>query len=188
MFYRATVTCPSCFKKSRDASERCSACGFDALQAVQKFQFTPPTLDCVIDSAGLLDEKTIERITLTAQTLKAKFPQFGFYFCLVDMGNTVNLSEFAFWMMNACRLQDGQTEMDRAWSVLLVIDSVSGQVALTPGYAAEAFIEDSGWEAAIRDISPLLREAQYGDAILNYLTHAEKLLHTAALFVKGKLK
>lgn len=188
MFYRATVVCPSCHQRFNESDDQCQRCGFDAYQTVDKFPYTPPVMERVMDNAGIIDDKLHTELDLAVDKLIEKFPQVGMYFCTVEMEDPVSLSEFGFWMMNACRLQEGQVERDRAWSILLLIDVQRGLISLTPGYAIEAFIEDSGWENALRGASEDLAAGDYRSAILGYIKCAEKLLYTSAKDVKKKVR
>lgn len=188
IFCRATVVCPSCLQRFKEQREQCPRCGFDAHAAVRRFPYTPPVLDRFMDHAGVTDEKLRADVTAAADVLARRFPQIGFYFCLVNLEQSASLSEFGFWMMNACRLQQGQTETDRAWSILLLVDVEGGTVSVTPGYAVEAFMEDSGWEGLLKEISPQLQRGDYREALLGYLQGAESLLWQAALKVKNTIK
>ena len=89
--------------------------------------------------------------------------------------------------MNACQLQEGQVENDRAWSILLLIDVKRGLVSLTPGYAIEAFIEDSSWENTLRKISEDLAAGDFCSALLDYVKSAEQLLREPAADVNKKV-
>lgn len=188
IFYRATVTCPSCSQRFKEQAEKCPRCGFDAHVAVSKFPYTAPVLERFMDHAGVADEKLLSDVTAAVDDVMRRFPQVGLYFCMVQLEQTANLSEFGFWMMNACRLQQGQTEEDRAWSILLLVDVQTGVVAVSPGYAIEAFMEDSGWESLLKDISPQLRKGDYREALLGYVQGAELLLWQASQKVKNTIK
>lgn len=141
-----------------------------------------------MDHAGVTHERLRSDVTAASDALARRFPQVGLYFCLVNLDQDVRLSEFGFWMMNACQLQQGQTESDRAWSILLLVDVKTGMVTVTPGYAIEAFMEDSGWENLLKDISPQLHSEDYREALLGYVQGAETLLWQAAQKVKNTIK
>lgn len=183
MFNRATFVCPSCLQRFKETDDQCQRCGFDAFRTVQQFPFTPPVMERFIDNAGIADEKLLNDINSAVNKLNVRFPQVGMYFCTVELDDPISLPEFGFWMMNACRLQEGQVEKDRAWSILLLIDVKRGMISLTPGYAIEAFIEDSGWEEALRRISEDLAADDYRSALLDYVKSAEQLLRESAVNV-----
>ena len=82
--------------------------------------------------------------------------------------------------MNACLLQPGQDETDRSWSMLLLIDVKRGLASLTPGYALEAFIEDSAWENALHDVAQLFAVGDFRAGLLDFLDSAMGLLALAA--------
>ncbi len=187
-FYRATVACPSCRQRFKQADEKCPRCGFDAYSAVQSFPFAAPVLGPVVDNVGVIGEALQKELAEAASRMAKKFPQIGFHFCTVEFDDPVNLTEFGFWMMNACKLAQNQQETDRAWSILLLIDVRRGLAALTPGYAVEAFVEDSGWENALRLISGDLAAGNFRAALMAYFRHAETLLCEAARSVSRKVK
>ncbi len=187
MFNRVTVVCPSCLQRFKKSEAQCQRCGFDALRTVQQFPFTPPVMERFIDNAGIADEKLINEINSAVDKLNVRFPQVGMYFCTVELDDPISLPEFGFWMMNACRLQEGQVEKDRAWSILLLIDVKRGIISLTPGYAIEAFIEDSEWEDSLRKVSEDLAADDYRSALLDYVKSAEQLLRESAANVNKKV-
>jgi len=188
IFNRVMVVCPSCHQRFKQANDQCLRCGFDAFQVVQKFPYTPPVLDHIMDNVGVVDDDLHKDLNTALKKLAKHFPQVGFYFCFVEMDDPLQLSEFGFWMMNACRLQEGQVENDRAWSLLLLIDVKRGLVSLTPGYAIEAFIEDGAWEGVLRDISRDLDAGDFHTALLTYVRRAEGLLRKSANSVRKKIK
>ncbi|MBT8043463.1 MAG: TPM domain-containing protein [Verrucomicrobiae bacterium] len=188
MFDRATVVCPSCLQRFKQAEDHCERCGFDAYKTVKSFPFKPPVMERFMDHAGVLDERLVYDLNDAADKFSVRFPQVGLYFCTIEMDDPVSLSEFGFWMMNACQLQEGQKEEDRAWSILLLIDVRRGILSLTPGYAIEAFIEDSSWENALQLISPDLATGDYRAALSKYVKHAEALLRDSAERVKKKVR
>lgn len=187
-FYRATVVCPSCLQRFREAADACQRCGFDAYRVVQQFPYTAPVLEQVIDNAGVITPDWRPALDHALAKLARRFPQVGFHFCTVRLENPVKLTEFGFWMMNASQLEPGQQESDRAWSMLVLLDVERGLISLTPGYALEAFIEDSKWEDALRQISRSLVEGDYRKALLSLMAHAERLLSLAGKQAMRKVK
>ena len=188
IFNRATVVCPSCLQRFEEPERQCQRCGFDAYRVVSQFPFDPPVMELMMDNVGIADDKLRSGLASAVDKVVRKFPQIGFYFCFVEMDDPVKLSEFGFWLMNASLLQEGQVENDRAWSLLLLIDVKRGLVSFTPGYAIEAFIEDSKWEESIRQISEDLAAGDYRSALLNYVKNAELLLQQSAKDVRKKVK
>ena len=188
IFKRASVVCPSCLQRFKDAHEQCPRCGFDALRAVEQFAFTPPVMERVMDQVGVIDDGLKKEIDAAVLKVQKRFPQVDFHFCIAELDDPIKLPELGFWMMNACLLRDGQVESDRAWSMLVLIDVKRGLVSITPGYAIEAFFEDSGWENILRELSEDLAAGDYRAAIIYFLKSAECLLLEAALQVKQKIR
>lgn len=143
-----------------------------------------------MDKAGIIaqaDEKLIEDVGAAVDDLIKKFSQLELYFCALELGESVNISEFGFWMMNACPLQQGQDERSRAWSILLLMDVKRGLISLTPGYAIEAFIDDSAWEGALQAMAGHLAAGDYRAALLGFVEDAGQLLRDSAKNVNEKI-
>jgi len=188
IFNRATVVCPSCLQRFEESARQCQRCGFDAYRVVAQFPFDPPVMELMMDNVGVADDKLRSDLERAVGKVVRKFPQLGFYFCFVEMDDPVKLPEFGFWLMNASLLQDGQVEEDRAWSLLLLIDVKRGLVSFTPGYAIEAFIEDSKWEESIRQISEDLASGDFRSGLLKYVKNADQLLQQTAKDARKKVK
>ena len=191
MFNRVKVTCPSCLKRYEEVGEKCQHCGFDAPRAAQQFAFDPPVMERFMGDTAVIaqaDEKLIGDVGAAVDGLIKKFPQLGLYFCPAELNESVSVSEFGFWMMNACPLQQGQDERDRAWSLLLLMDVKRGLLSLTPGYAIEAFIDDSAWEAALQSMAEHLAAGDYRAALLGFVKDAGQLLRESSKNVSIKVK
>lgn len=191
MFNRATVVCPSCLKRFNEAEDKCPSCGYDAGRCVQQFDMTAPVLERFMDGAGLFalaDEKLQGDLDAALDALGKQFPQLGLYFCTLDQEEPVSLTEYGFWMMNSCLLQQGQDESERAWSLLLLLDVKRGLLSLTPGYAIEAFIDDPEWEQALKTMAQHLSAGDYRAALLGFVKDAQELLRVSAQQVNEQIK
>ena len=190
-FNRVTIVCPSCLKRFKEAEEKCPSCAFDAQRSVQQFAMAAPVMERFMDQAGLFaqdDEKLKADLDAAVDALGKQFPQLGWYFCTLEPDELLSLPEYGFWMMNACLLQDGQDERERAWSLLLLMDVKRGVLSLTPGYAIEAFIDDLEWEKALKVMAEHLSVGDYRAALLGFVRDAGELLRASAQQVNEKIK
>lgn len=191
MFKRAKIVCPSCLKRYEETGEKCQHCGFEAPRAAQQFAFEPPLMERFMGNTAVIaqaDDKLIGDVGAAVDGLIKKFPQLGLYFCPVELNESVSVSEFGFWMMNACPFQQGQDESDRAWSLLVLMDLKRGLLSLTPGYAIEAFIDDSAWEGALQSMAEHLAAGDYRAALLGFVKDAGQLLRDSSKNVSIKVK
>ena len=188
MFDRAKVVCPSCLQQFDKTADVCERCGFDAHRVVKQFPFAAPVLEQIIDNVGVITPDWRPDLEAAFAGISRRFPQLRFHVCTVELDDPVKLPEFGFWMMNACRLEAGQEEIDRAWSMLILVDVKRGLISLTPGYALEAFIEDGAWEDALRQVSESLAEGDFRSGLLGLMKHAQRLLVLAAELAKRKVE
>ena len=188
MFNRAKVVCPSCLQRFDKVADACQRCGFDAYRVVKQFPFTAPVLEPVIDNVGVISPDWRADLDAALAGINRRFPQVRIHVCTLELDDPVKLTEFGFWMMNACRLEPGQEEIDRAWSMLILLDVKRGLISLTPGYALEAFVEDSAWHDALTQVSEDLAGGDFRNGLLNLVRKARKLLQDAAQDAIGKVK
>jgi uncharacterized membrane protein YgcG len=108
--------------------------------------------------------------------------------CTVELDDPVSLSEFGFWMMNACRMEEGQNSEQRPWTILLLIDVKRGLLSLTPGYAIEAFMDDADWQEALKMMVPDMIAGDYRLSLKGFVKDAIQLLRRSAQDVMQSLK
>ncbi len=128
-FAIASVACPSCHVKMDRDSNWCPTCGFTGQKSLEMFGDDPPPLLPILDVADLWSAKEQKKIKSSIASFNKRFPQVNWRICAVSLDSKVNLSVFGFWLMNVCPLLNDETEEDREWTVLLVVDGNSGRVA-----------------------------------------------------------
>lgn len=187
IFNRASVVCPSCLIRFKEDSLKCPNCQFDAHRSVEKFPFDPPVMERWMDNAKLFNAAARGEIDQFIDRLERQFPQVSLTICTVELDDPVSLSEFGFWMMNACRLQEGQGEENRAWRILLLMDVKRELLSLTPGYAIEAFMNDADWQDALKMMIPDMIAKDYRTSLSGFVKDANQLLRKSAQDVMQKL-
>ncbi len=139
---------------------------------------TPPLLP-ILDATGILTESDQDKITGACAALKKRFPQFQWRVCTVNLPPESNLALFGFWLLNACPLDAKETADERAWTVLLLINSGTGQAAVVPGYEAEPFLSDDEWKLILSNMTSVWRQGSAGDAVLRFFTEMRNQLERA---------
>lgn len=143
------------------------------------FPGEPPPLLPILDASGILTESDQVKISAACAVLKKRFPQFQWCVYTVSLPPESNLSLFGFWLLNACPLDAKETADERAWTVLLLINSGTGQAAAVPGYAAEPFLSDDEWKSILSGMTSVWRQGKAGDAVIRYFTDMRKQLERA---------
>lgn len=141
------IICPACTGPLKQDSKWCPSCGFTGSRTLDMFPGDAPPLLPILDAVGLLDDRGVRKIESARDSLAKRFPQFRWKVCIIDPSETTSLPVFGFWLLNACPLLEDETVENRAWTVLLLIHSGSGQAAIIPGYAAEPFLSDDEWKS-----------------------------------------
>lgn len=143
------------------------------------FPHTPPPLLPILDAAGIFKGGDIQRIESARDALRRRFPQFQWKICSVCLPPETGLSLFGFWLLNVCPFHEKETLDERAWTVLLVINSQTGQAAVVPGYAAEPFLSDDEWKSILATMAPLWQAGKPADAVIRFFKESRKQLDLA---------
>lgn len=120
------------------------------------FPFAAPPAARLADHAGLFPPQDRKRAERELSRFSERFPQFDFRIVTVDLDPAADLRLFAFWLLNAMPLAEGETAERREWSLLLVIRP-DLSMALVPGYAAEVWTGDAAWPVFLDDLCEQVR-------------------------------
>jgi len=108
-----------------------------------------------------------------------RFPQVRWRICGAALGGQVSLPLFGFWLVNACPLMEGETEEDRGWTVLLLVDSETWNTSVTTGYRAEAWLSDDMWDKALAGTKKPLFRGKRALAVCHFLQISQGLFEKA---------
>ena len=178
-FAISSVACPSCHAKLDREAKWCDGCGFTGAKSMEMFGDSPPPLLPILDVADLWDEKGRNAIEAEVKVFGKRFPQVRWRICAVALAPEVNLSLFGFWLMNASPLLPGESDEDREWSILLLVDSNAGRASVTTGYQAEVWLSDEMWQAALAGMPGLLRRGRADRAVVDFLKKTQGFFETA---------
>lgn len=141
------------------------------------FARPPPRLP-ILDAADLWSRGDLNATERGVARLTRRFPQFRWRMCSVHLPPENRIRLFGFWLMNASPLLPEESPEDRAWTVLLVINTASDRVAIIPGYSAEPWLPDDRWQRAMESMKFHWRDGRHGKAVCALLESAGKLLET----------
>jgi hypothetical protein len=178
-FAISSVACPSCHVKLDRDAKWCEACGFTGAKSMEMFGDSPPPLLPILDVADLWDKKGQRAIEAEVKAFGKRFPQIRWRICAVSLGPEVSLPLFGFWLMNASPLLPGESDEDREWSILLLVDSNSGRASVTAGYQAEIWLSDEMWQTALAGMPGLLQRGRADAAVVDFLRKTRKLFESA---------
>jgi hypothetical protein len=190
----AAAVCPSCGSGLSADAGWCAACHFTGSDTMLLFPDPPPPLMPLFDAASIWNPDDVKTIETAREKLHRRFPQFHFQVCTVMLPAEMKLPVFGFWLLNVSPLDENETEEDRAWTVLLLINANTGDAAVIPGYAAERWLSDDDWETALSSMLKAWRSGKSATAVARFfetsaafLEHAwKKLGDSVMLFVLRK--
>jgi len=172
----AHLSCPACHGAITAGANRCPSCQFTGADTMGMFPGNPPPLLPILDVANVWNAADVKLIENACASFRKKFPQFHWRFAAVDMPPTIPLNILGFWLLNAATLLPPETQHDRAWTVLLILNRTNGNAAVIPGYAAEPWITDLGWRDILRSMREPWRMGDSGKAVVAFLSAAQKAL------------
>lgn len=159
----AAPLCPSCGDASTEESAACRSCGFEF--ASRLLPYEAPSLRKFIDFDGHLTREDIKRGQRALEKLRSYFPQVTFCTCIAAVPEGVSITEFGFWLFNQS-IPEGQRLVERRLhTILLNVDPVRGEAALTVGYGLDPFVDDASLERCLAKVRRLLARENYGRAI-----------------------
>jgi len=173
------IVCPSCSGPLKSDSKWCPRCNFTGSRTLELFPHSAPPLLPVLDAVGLLDDPAVRKVEAARDKLRKKFPQFHWKVCVVHLPEGIALPVFGFWLLNASPFQPKETLEDRAWTVLLLINSGTGDAAVVPGYAAEPYLSNDEWKVPLEAMKEKWREKNATEAIVNFFKSSRLQLDRA---------
>lgn len=160
-------------------SKWCNACHFTGAQTLDLFPQPPPPLLPVLDAACIFSDRDVWRIDQARGRLHRRFPQFQWRVCTVDLLPGTDLSVFGFWLLNVCPLYRHEKAEDRAGTLLLLINSGTGEVAAVPGYAVEHVLSDDQWRTILVTMKDPWRAGRPVEAVIQFFKSTRRELESA---------
>ena len=161
----ADPLCPSCGQITAEGQRVCVSCGYGFEFAARVLPYEAPELRKFIDQEGHLTRDDIKLGQRALEKLRAKFPQVTLCTCVVNVPESVKLSEFGFWLFNQSVPNGPRLVERRMRSILLTIDPTRQEASLTLGYGLDPFITDSSLVECLKKIKKPLNDHRYGIAL-----------------------
>lgn len=178
-FATSSAACPACHAKIERDAKWCDGCGFTGAKSMDMFGDNPPPLLPILDVSDLWDAKGRRAIEAEVKDFGKRFPDFSWRICAVSLDPEVSLPLFGFWLVNASPLLPGESDEDREWSILLLVDSNTGRAAVTAGYRAEVWISDDKWNLALAEMANPLRKGRADKAVVDFIRKTRGFLESA---------
>jgi hypothetical protein len=141
---------------------------------MELFPYAPPELSPILDLVGVLSAGGLTAIQAEMKRSLKRYPQFQWRVVLAALPSEMSLPLFGFWLINACPLGAEETPKQRAWTVLLVVNTSTEQASVVSGYAAEPYISDEIWKNTLLEVSKFWKAENPALAIVRFLKMSRK--------------
>ncbi len=169
------MKCPHCsYAVSYDIA-LCQNCGYDLDDARERFGSRCFTFRRLIHPREFFTKEERNGLTEALLRLEQQFPEVIFGAFFVSLGDEVELSEFAFWMLNHCNLEDGEIRSPENCA-FLILDTHSRAVCFALGYTLERIIPAADLHSALRDGEMYFCESDFAGGTQRVLRKFGKLL------------
>ena len=133
-------------------------------------------LRSLTDTAGLFRRRERDRIEDALEAFGTAFPQMFLAVYTGSLGETGNLRQFGFWLLNRGVFEDVDVTKPNEGGILIVIDPDSKAAGISFGYLLDPFFEERDtFECLTRAHSHWL-EGRYCDGLLKAVNHVGILL------------
>ena len=105
-----------------------------------------------------------------------KFPQLFVAVYTGSLGETGNLRQFGFWLLNRGVFEDVPVDRPNEAGILLVIDPDSKSAGISFGYLLDAFLDEQDTFECLSRAHSYWLQGHYADGVLRCLSQLKKLL------------
>src|SRR4051812_5775104 len=136
----ASMKCPSCGVPFATPPAACPKCNLTLVQLDQKFGLVPYCSRYLSDRSERLTGAEIEDLRAMLRLFERKFPQIIFAVLVVNLGEHISMSEYAFWYCNRARFSSVAAVGPKNFDLLLIVDPQGEQAAMVAGYGLEKYL------------------------------------------------
>jgi len=177
------MRCPYCRNPLTETSVECLHCHLTLDRATALLGPIPRLGRGVCDTTGLLLPKEVQKIAKAGSKLTWTFPQVTLHILLHEFPQEHPFSLHVFWIFNCGGFSTEHTRGEDNRSILLALDPVQGNAALTVGYGLEPFLGDDALDHLLELSDPAWKNGEWTRGILDVIAGLERLLENAAVEV-----
>lgn len=152
------MKCPSCAAHLSAPVSRCPECKFSLQRLDMKFGLVPRHSRYLSDRSGRLPIPDMEAIRKELRLFEKKFPQILLSVLVTELPAGSGVNEYAFWMANRARFSSVKKKENDNFDMLLVLDVVAQEAALTTGYGLEPYVNEEVLRSVLEAMAGPLRK------------------------------
>lgn len=159
------MKCPRCFVHAAPSQNVCSACGFSAVTLHRLIGSQWVRLERITDTAHCLRLEDQRRCEVVLDDFERNFPQAFFAAYLGILPVDLNVAELGFWLLNQGAFNTHLVSRRNDYGIVLAVDPSSQMVALSLGYAIEAYFDAKTTQKILTEVGGRLAAGAFGQAI-----------------------
>lgn len=174
------MRCPYCAAPLQEDSPECPGCRLDLRRAAQLLGPVPRTEPGLCDSTSALSATERKRIRKRIDELARRFPQVRPQLVFRHFSDGHPIGLHAFWIFNLAAFSSDAENHGQNHGVLLLVDPVAGESAITPGYGLEPFLTHDELDDLLGMAESGWNDKDWCGGTLTLLDGLEGLLERAA--------
>ncbi|MBC7980133.1 MAG: TPM domain-containing protein [Armatimonadetes bacterium] len=178
------MKCPRCVQRIHRAAAVCPHCGFSLADADAMFGDGEVKLRSLTDAAGIFRRSEREQVEDMLARIGVRFPQMFAAVYTGSLGETGNLRQFGFWLLNRGVFEDVPVEKPNEAGILIVIDPDSKAAGMSFGYLLDPFFEEEDTFDCLSRAHSYWLEGRYAEGLVKSLLRLEKLLRKRCQLAK----
>jgi uncharacterized membrane protein YgcG len=172
------MQCPDCKAPLEETSKECPSCGL-SLQSANALLGPMPRLGKgLVDTLGVVEKKTGNKITRALGRLNQRFPQVEMHVLVAKFNPQHPLATHLFWIFNQGDFCASNRKGGKNHSILLGLDPRHGRIGLIVGYGLEPYLPQKALDDTLEKAHPLLGKDELAKAILTVIQCLEQLMES----------
>lgn len=170
------MKCPRCVQQIHRAAASCPHCGFTLADADALFGNEEIKLRSLTDAAGIFRRQERDMLEQAMDRIAHRFPQIFVAIYTGSLGESGQLRQFGFWLLNRGVFEDVPVEKPNENGILIVIDPDSKAAGMTHGYLLDPYLEEKDSFDCLSRAHAYWLEGRYADGAIRSLRALEQLL------------
>lgn len=170
------MKCPRCVQHIHRAAETCPQCGFSLADADALFGREDVMLRLLTDGAGLMKKKEKDKVEAAMERFSRKFPQLFLSVYTGTLGETANIRQFGFWLLNRAAFENLPPDKPNEAGILLTIDPESKSAGIVFGYLLDPYLEEADTFECLSRAHSYWLDGRHAEGIMKAFAQLEKIL------------
>lgn len=174
------MRCPYCATLLEEFSPECPGCRLDLRRAARLLGPVPRVTPGVCDHTEAFNSWELKRVRRRREEITRRFPQVRLQVVFRHFSGDHPIALYAFWFLNLGPFSVATEKHGENHWVLLLVDPVSREAAITPGYGLEPFLSEEELDGLLVMAGDAWREKRWFTGTMTLLDGLEALLERAA--------